>query len=94
MKISEITEAIVKEYLNSDEDELILLPIFMDGAKNYIKSYTGIPTDGDLDLYPDLTIAYLAHIQDSFDNRGTTVQFDKSNKLIDNILGLYSRNLL
>ncbi len=93
MKISEITIDIVEKYLKLDYEEP-LLPLILDGAKAYIKGYTGIKIDTDLDAKEDLTIVYLALISDMHDNRSVTVEKDKVNKVIDTILNMYSVNLL
>lgn len=93
IKISEITTDIVKIYLRLDYEEP-LLPLILNGAKGYIKGYTGIKTDEDLDTKEDLTIVYLALISDMYDNRSIAVEKDKVNKVIDTILNMHSINLL
>jgi uncharacterized phage protein (predicted DNA packaging) len=95
MKISEIDISIVKQYLRIDgDDDLLLLPLIMSGAKAYIISYTGIKLDADLDTKEDLSIVYLALISDMYDNRAVTVEKDKVNKIIDTILNMYCINLI
>lgn len=95
IKISEVDLDMVKGYLHLDSNEEdLLLQLIMDGAKDYIKSYTGISADEDLDTKSDLTISYLALINEMFDNRSFTTESDKVNKLIDNMLNMYCLNLL
>lgn len=95
MKISEVELEMVKTYLHLDStEEDLLLGLIMDSAKGYMKSYTGILTNEDLDLKTDLTITYLALIEEMFTNRSYTVQNGKANLIIDNILNLYCINLL
>ncbi|MGK0467145.1 head-tail connector protein [Clostridium sp.] len=93
MKISEVTTETASEYLRLDFEEP-LLPIMLIGAKSYIKAYTGIKEDVDLDSKEDLTLAYLALVSDMYDNRSATVEKDKVNKIVDTILNMYCVNLL
>lgn len=95
MKISGIEIDMVKQYLRIDgNDDDLLLPLIMSGAKAYIIGYTGIKLDADLDNKEDLTIVYLALISDMYDNRAVTVEKDKVNKILDSILNMYCINLL
>jgi len=93
MKISDITYDFVKDYCKIDYEEP-LIPVFMAGAKSYLKGYTGIKTDIDLDTMEDMTICYLVLISDFNDNRGIMVKSDKANKIIDSILSMHCINLL
>lgn len=95
MKISEVEVKDVKNYLNilHDEDDVLIRSI-LNGAKSYIKSYTGLSTES-LDSYEDLSIALYVIVAESYDNR--SMQMDKTSKanpLIENILNLHSINLL
>lgn len=94
MKISEVTIDDLKEYANVDHDyddkifENILL-----GAKSYIKSYTGL-NDEQIDNKEDLTIALMVLCNEMYDNRVFSVQDNKANTVITNILDMYAVNLL
>lgn len=94
MKISELEIGIVKQYLKINfADDDILLQLIIDGAKSYLKGYTGLD-DTMLDAKEDLTIGTLALISDMYDSRSFIVEKDKVNKLIDNMLNMHSINLL
>ena len=94
MKISEVTINDLKEYANVDHDyddkifENILL-----GAKSYIKSYTGL-NDEQIDNKEDLTIALMVLCNEMYDNRVFSVENNKANTVITNILDMYAVNLL
>lgn len=95
MKISEVTEDILKQYLRIDYDEP-LLNMFMISSKAYIKKYLNLDDDV-LDAKEDLTIVYLALISDMYDKREFTSSgnnIPKPNAIIESILGLYSKNLV
>lgn len=95
MKISELTAAEVAECLRIDENEVntVLLTAAMDSAKSQIVSETGL-TEEALDDYADLTTAYLALVQDAYDNVGMQTDGKGINAVKDCILGLHRRNLL
>ena len=95
MKISELTAAEVAECLRIDENEVntVLLTAAMGSAKSQIISETGL-TEEDLDDYADLTTAYLALVQDAYDNVGMQTDGRGINAVKDCILGLHRRNLL
>ncbi|NRT34135.1 hypothetical protein BJV38_003279 [Clostridium beijerinckii] len=95
MKISEVTEDILKQYLRIDYDEP-LLNMFMISSKSYIKKYLNLDDDV-LDAKEDLTIVYLALINDMYDKREFTSSgniIPRTNAIIESILGLYSNNLV
>ncbi len=94
MKISEITSKYIAEYLRVDaEEEANTINIALSASKNYIKGYTGLD-DTALDNYEDLTIALLILCAEMFDNRQFTVQNDKENPVVKQILAMHSINLL
>lgn len=71
----------------------------MTAAKKYISAYTGIQevsTVGDeiLDDHEDFSIAFLVLCQDMYDNRSMTTEKANTNRVIECILGMHSRNLL
>mgnify|MGYP004498605825 CR=1 FL=1 len=93
MKISEIEDSIIAEYLVLDDYNPKLLNTIKSAALDYIKSGTGL-TDEELDEHEALTIAYLAVIQDMYDNR--QLEEDKktyTNNTVDTILCMFSNNL-
>ncbi len=94
MKISDITSKYIAEYLRIDvEEEANTINIALAASKNYIKGYTGLD-DTALDNYEDLTIALLILCAEMFDNRQFTVQNDKENPVVKQILAMHSINLL
>lgn len=92
MKISEITQDFVKEYCRIDYEENSL-NLYMNAAKSYIKSYTGLD-DVKIDTMEDLTIAYLALTSEMYDSRSFTVDKNNINKILDSILNIHCTNLL
>lgn len=93
MKWSEVTIKDVAEYLREDEEAELLTPILA-AARSYILSYTGLKAD-EAEEYEDLSLALLAVCADMYDKRGamSTVSLSE-NRLVSNILGMYSVNLL
>jgi uncharacterized phage protein (predicted DNA packaging) len=94
MKISEVTIDDLKEYANveHDYDDVMLNNILL-AAKSYIKGYTGL-NEEQIDSKEDLTLALLVLCNEMYDNRSFSVQDNKSNFVIKNILDMYSINLL
>ena len=90
MKISELTDEYIAEYLRAEyEGEEQTFSTIHTASIQYIKSYTGL-TDEEMDL----TIAALVLCGDMYDNRQMTVQSDKENPTVTQILALHSVNLL
>ncbi|MGG7215253.1 head-tail connector protein [Clostridium nigeriense] len=94
MKISEVTIDDLKEYANveHDYDDKIFTNILL-ASKVYIKSYTGL-NEKQIDEKEDLTIALMILCNEMYDNRVFSVQDNKVNTVISNILDMYSVNLL
>lgn len=94
MKISEVTIVELKDYANVDHDfdDDIFTNILM-AAKSYIKGYTGL-NDEQLDDKEDLTLALMVLCNEMYDNRIFSVQYDKVNTVVSNILNMHSINLL
>lgn len=94
MKISEVTVAEVKRYLNldSEADEPLLEPI-LSAAKAYVSGYTGRDI-AEVDSYEDMTIALLVLCADMYDNRQMTVSENSVNKVVQSILDMHCFNLL
>lgn len=94
MKVSEVTIDDLKEYANVEHsfDDKIFSNILF-ASKSYIKNYTGLSIE-QIDTKEDLTIALMILCNEIYDNRTYTGKDDKSNKIVDNILDMYSVNLL
>lgn len=93
MKWAEVTTKDVAEYLREDEETKLLTPILA-AARSYILSYTGLKAE-EAEKYEDLSLALLAVCADMYDKRGATSTVSLSeNRLVSNILGMYSVNLL
>ena len=90
MKISEVTDEILLEHLKIEEVDEVA-KICSEAAKSYIKSYTGVE---DIDSHEDFTIAYLILCADFYDNRQYTTDRNYSNKAVEIILNMHSRNLI
>lgn len=93
MKISEIEDSIIAEYLVLDDYDPKLLNTIKSAALDYIKSGTGLKEE-QLDEHEALTIAYLAVIQDMYDNR--QMETDKKtyrNNTVESILFMYNQNI-
>lgn len=96
MKVSEITDAVIQEYLRidePDENEKVLLKGIKHAAIQYAVGYTGMKQE-ELDDHEDITMAVLALISDMYDNRAIQVKETGTNRIVESILGLYSKNLL
>ena len=62
-------------------------------AVAYVSGQTGLDST-ELDQHEDLTIAVLTVISDMWDNRSLTIDRSNPNRLVDNLLFMYSDNLL
>lgn len=97
-KVSEITIKDVADYLRLDNYVESENETYLNVAKNYISSYTGIPIineDGEsLDDFPDFVIVVYVLCQDMYDNRTMYVDKSNVNKVVQTILDMHSRNLL
>ena len=94
MKISDLTVANIKDFLGiSDSDSDTLISILSVSAKSYIIGYTGLTSD-EIDTHEDITSAYLVLINEMYSTRTNTVQNDKENPCVKQILSMYSKNYL
>lgn len=98
MKIKDLTQSKVCEYMKLDYSELdveevALLNGAMDAALAYIVGYTGLEKDR-VEEMDDMSIAYLCIIQDMYDNRALQIDKNTLNKTISTILDMHSVNLL
>jgi hypothetical protein len=97
-KVSEITIDDVARYIRVDDYEISDIETYLNIAKNYISSYTGIPVtneDGEsLDDFPDFVIVAYILCQDMYDNRTLYVDKNSINKVVQTVLDMHTRNNL
>lgn len=94
MKISELTLAQIKDYCGiSGNDYDALIPVLQASAKAYIIGYTGL-SETEVDNNEALTVAYLVLINEMYSTRTNSVQNDKENQCVKQILAMYSKNYL
>lgn len=96
MKVNELENEIIAEYLKKDDSEdldEVLMESMKEAAVEYIKNQTGIGEE-ELNSHDDLTIAVLVLIQDMYDNRRMYVDNQNVNRVVDGIIYQYSENLL
>lgn len=95
MKVSEITDQNVADYLRideSDEDTLRMIrEELIPAAIAYVKSYTGLE---ELDEYEDICPVIKVLCQDMYDNRSLYVEKANLNHMVSSILDLHSVNLV
>lgn len=95
MKVSEITADDLSAYIRLDLDDNTELQLknLLNIAKEYIKSYTGMTAE-EMDEHEDIVIVIYILVQDMYDNRTLYVDKTNLNKTVENILNMYSRNLI
>ena len=97
-KVSEITFEDVARYIRVDDYDESDIETYLNIAKNYISSYTGIPVmneEGEsLDDFPDFVIVVYILCQDMHDNRTMYVDKSNINKTVQTILDMHTRNNL
>jgi uncharacterized phage protein (predicted DNA packaging) len=97
-KLSEITIEDVAKYIRVDDYEESDIATYLNIAKNYISSYTGIPVTSEegesLDDFPDFVIVVYILCQDMYDNRTLYVDKANINKTVQTILDMHTRNNL
>ena len=97
-KVSEITIEDVARYIRVDDYEESEIETYLNIAKNYISSYTGIPVTSEegeiLDDFPDFVIVVYILCQDMHDNRTLYVDKVNINKTVQTILDMHTRNNL
>nr|DAJ90861.1 MAG TPA: head tail connector [Caudoviricetes sp.]DAZ65532.1 MAG TPA: head tail connector [Caudoviricetes sp.] len=99
MKVSELTVADIADYLrimpgDLDETEKKTMEGFLEAAKSYVMSYTGL-TEAEVDTYPDIVPAVCCLAGDFYTNRDMTPAVKgNSNRTIESILNMHSVNLL
>ena len=97
-KVSEITIQDVADYLRLSDYEESDIETYLNIAKNYISSYTGIPVTSEegesLDDFPDFVIAVYILCQDMHDNRTLYVDKNSINKVVQTVLDMHTRTNL
>lgn len=97
-KVSEITIEDVAKYIRVDDYDESEIETYLNIAKSYISSYTGIPITNEegesLDDFPDLVIVVYVLCQDMYDNRTLYVDKNSINKMVQTILDMHTRNNL
>ena len=97
-KVSEITIDDVARYIRVDDYEESDIETYLNIAKNYISSYTGIPVTSEegesLDDFPDFVIVAYILCQDMYDNRTLYVDKNNINKVVQTVLDMHTRNNL
>lgn len=96
-KVSEITIEDVARYIRVDDYEESEIETYLNIAKSYISSYTGIPVTSEgesLDDFPDFVIVVYILCQDMHDNRALYVDKNNINKVVQTILDMHTRNYL
>lgn len=94
MKISEITDGIIKEHCGiSGNDSDALIAVYRSAAIAEICAYTALSPE-ELDEYEDISYAFLALVCEMFSTREMTVEIDTLNPMAEQILNSHRRNLL
>ena len=95
-KISEVEINDLVDYLHLPEldgSQMQLLTTIKAAATSYILGVTGLSLL-QVDLYPDLTLAFYALCQDMYDNRAIYVDKANISDTVSTILNMYRTNLL
>ena len=94
-KVSEITIEDIARYIRLDEYEEREIETYLNIAKSYISSYTGIPIesiDGEsIDDFADFVIVVYILCQDMYDNRTLYVDKNNINRTVQTILDMHTR---
>ena len=96
-KVSEITYQDVADYIRLDEldkNDINTLNNLINISKTFIKNYTGLSSDEDLDKHEDFIIVVFTLCQDMWDNRTLYIDKNNLNKVVECILCMHSINLL
>lgn len=95
-KVSEITTQDIADYVRIDDYVEREIETYLNIAKSYISSYTGIPVTNEegesLDDFPDFVIVVYVLCQDMHDNRTLYVDKSNINKVVQTILDMHTRN--
>ena len=99
MKVSELTVEDIADYLHMmpddlDESEKKSMEGFLEAAKEFVKSYTGLSAD-EIDTHPDIVPAVCCLAGDFYTNRDMVLTGKTTpNRTVESILGMYCMNLL
>lgn len=98
MKVSEITNKELADYLRLtyeylSESEKQELDVMLNVSKKFITSYTGLTIE-EVDEHEDFVIVVYVLVADMYDTRSMYVDKSNLNKVVENILGMHSINLL
>lgn len=93
MKVSEITEKELVDYIRPDDYAEGEFDRILSAVKGYIRSYTGLD-DKRIDQHEEFYIAVMILAADMYDNGSLYVDSSNLNKTVETILGMHSVNLL
>ncbi len=94
MRVSEITDEIIKEHCGiSSNDSDNLISVYKDAAIAEICAYTALSPE-EINEHEDISYAFLALVCEMFSTREMTVELDKLNPMAAQILDSHRRNLL
>lgn len=95
MKVSEINVFELKKHMKiEDSYEDYILNQYLDMAKKYVYSFTGLTIEV-ADTKEELCFAVLALVSDFYENRNSTVNTNiKPNPIVESILAMHSINYL
>ncbi len=94
MKISEITDGIIKDHCGiSGDDSDALISVYRSAAIAEICTYTAL-SPSELDDHEDISYAFLALVCEMYSTREMTVELDTLNPMAAQILNSHRRNLL
>lgn len=98
-KVSDITAQDIADYLRipsteltTDDENFITMSIGV--ATEYVLKYTGIADATELDKIQSMVIVVMVLCQEMYDTRALYIDNDKTNVVVETILGMYQRNLL
>lgn len=92
MKISDVTLEEIKKSVGYSADDMDdMLELYKTAAEAFVCGYTGL-TAAEIDAHEDLTIAVMCLIGDMFENRYATVENDKLNPTVRQLLAMYAVN--
>lgn len=91
MKVSDITNKALLDYLRIDEDED--LTMYLDAAKNFVMDYTAM-TQAEMDSKASIVPLIYVLVAEYYENRAFTVNNSNVNAVISSTLNMYRKNLL
>lgn len=93
MKVSEITEKQLADYIRPDDYAEGEFDRILSAVKGFIRSYTGL-NDEQIDQHEEFYIVVMILAADMYDNGSLYVDSSNLNKTVETILGMHSVNLL